>query len=333
MKLGVCHLWGDSLEQFRRELRLSGDLGYDIIGIGDSPAGWRELYVSLTVAALEVEKAVIASYVTSPFLRHPLVAAGAFSSLQSLSGGRMCMGLATGGSNVIAAGRAPATQGEMRAYWDALDALMAGEPAQWEQRPMAPLAHARSFPIFYSAFGPKALRLAGERADGVIMFTGMDLSLTAEKIRLVRESAAEHGRDPDDVEIWVTAYCSIRDSREQAVEDLKAFIVVNGLAIRTPELLAQVPEHLRETLFELQRRYDPSEHVAVNGKNVALLNSLGPEFTEFLAQRDTVMGNQAEVGEVLAGLEQLGVSAFITNMPGHADREGNLRALAKLVNA
>lgn len=331
MKLGVCHMWGEDLKQFRDELRLSNELGYDIIGIGDSPAGWRDLYVSLTIAALETDTATITPFVTSPFLRHPLVVANALSTLQALSGGRMALGLATGGSNIMAVGHPPASQKEIRAYWDALEQLMAGQPSEWEGRPTAPLANARRTPIYYSAFGPRALALAGERGDGVILFSGMDLDQTARKIAAVREAALAAGRDPQAVDIWVTSFCSIRPTRDQAIDDLKAFIVVNGMAIRTPETLAMVPEALKPALFELQQRYDPSEHVAVGGRNVALLNELGSELTEFLASRDTIVGTPEEVTRVLDGLRKLGVGAFITNMPGHADRAGNLHALASIL--
>ncbi|HLS97187.1 MAG: LLM class flavin-dependent oxidoreductase [Porticoccaceae bacterium] len=331
MKLGVCHLWGESVETFREELRLSNELGYDIIGIGDSPAGWRELYISMTIAALETDRATITPWVTSPFLRHPLVAASSLATLQSLSGGRIAMGLATGGSNVMAAGLHPATQVEIREYWDALKDLLDGKPATYQGAHVAPLHLPCKTPIYYSAFGPKALKLAGEKADGVIMFTNMDLDLTARKIAAVRQGAIDAGRNPDEVDIQVTAFCSIRPSRREAIDDLKAFIVVNGMAIRTPELLARVPEHLRPALAELQRRYDPSEHVVAGGRNARLLDELGEDLTEYLAGFDTVMGTEAEVKALLDGLENLGVSAFVTNMPGHADRQGNMRALARLL--
>jgi len=331
MKLGVEHMWGASLEDFRAEVRLSGELGYDIIGIGDSPAGWRELYISMTIAALETDNAIITPWVTSPFLRHPLVAASSLATLQSLSGGRIAMGLATGGSNVMAAGLHPANQNQIREYWDALKDLLDGKPASYEGHRIAPLHLPYKTPIYYSAFGPKALKLAGEKADGVIMFTNMDLDLTAKKIAAVRQGAIDAGRNPDEVDIQVTAFCAIRPTRQQAIEDLKAFIVVNGMAIRTPELLARVPEQLKPALAELQRRYDPSEHVVAGGKNARMLDDLGPELTDYLAGFDCVMGTEDEVKSLLNGLEDLGVSAFVTNMPGHADREGNMRDLARLM--
>lgn len=332
MKLGVEHMWGDSLDDFRAELKLSDELGYDIIGIGDSPAGWRDLYVSMSIAAMETKRAMITPFVTGPFLRHPLTVANGFSSLQQLSGDRMALGLATGGSNVIAVGRKPATIKQMTEYWNTLDDLFAGKPSSWQGRPVSPLNNPRKPPVFYSAFGPKSFKLAGERADGVILFTDGDLEDTGRKIQRVREAAAAAGRNPEDVEIWVTAFCSIRDTRAQALEDLKAFLVTNALTfLYTPDKLAKVPESIKQQLLQLQSRYDVEEHVVVGGKNVQAMEAFGAEFVEYLATIHTVAGTPTYVKSVIDGLEALGVSAFITNMPGHADRVGHLRALAALV--
>lgn len=332
MKLGVEHMWGASLEDFRAEVRLSGELGYDIIGIGDSPAAWHDLYVSMTIAAMETEKAMITPFVTGPFLRHPLTVANGFSSLQDFSGGRMGLGLAVGGGNVIAIGRKPATLVEMKEYWDALDNLFDGKPITWEGRPVAPLHYPRKTPVYYSAFGPKAMKLAGERADGAIIFTDGDLEDTARKIHIIHQAAKDAGRKPKDVEIWVTAFCSIRDTREQAIDDIKAFLVTNALTfLYTPEKLATVPPDILVQLRQLEGRYDVSEHCVVNGKNVQALNELGPELTEHLTSIHTVAGTPEYVKSCIDGLEDIGVSAFITNLPGHADRAGHIRALAELV--
>jgi len=332
MKLGISHMWNNNLDDFLAEIRLSNQLGYDIVGIGDSPAGWRDLYVTLTLAVMETDHALITPFVTSPFLRHPLVVANAFSALQELSSGRMALGLAVGGSNVFSIGRKPATQKQIREYWDALSSLMAGETINWENRPVYNLQNARKTPIFYSAFGPKSLRLAGEKAEGVILFTDGDIDDTAKKIATVRDAATAAGRNADDIEIWVTAYCAIRDTREQAIEDIKAFLMPNALTfVVSPDKFAQVPEHFKPQLIEMSQRYDMTDHCTVNGKNVGILNEYGPEIIDYLTSIHTVVGNADEVKSVIHGLDNLGVSAFITNLPGHADRMEHMKALAQLV--
>lgn len=332
MKLGICSLWGHDLSAFREEVKLAAGLGYELITVGDSPAGWHELYVSLTLAALDAPDATLAPLVTSPFLRHPLVTANALGSIYDLSGGRVALGLATGGSTVMAIGRMPATQKEIRAEIAAYKALFAGEAIEWNGSPVKPLRFPRRIPIYYSAFGPKALALAGEEADGVILFAGeQHLDGLADRIAAVRAAALQAGRDPDAIDIWVVSYTSIRPTRKEAIADLGAFIVVNGMAIRTPETLAQVPTQFKGKIAELHARYDPTEHVVVGGKNVALMEELG--LTEYLSEFDTLAGPVDAATAMLKSLEAMGVSTFIAALPGHAAPHETIRRLAEARNA
>lgn len=327
MKLGICSLWGPDLEAFRAEIRLASELGYELVTIGDSPSGWHELYVSLTIAALEAPNATLAPLVTSPFVRHPIATANALCSIDDLSGGRVALGLATGGSTVMAIGRMPATQAEIRDEMAALKALFAGDGAEWEGRPVKPLRFPKPIPIYYSAFGPKALALAGEAADGVILFAGeRHLDTLEQRINAVRKSAAAAGRDPEAVDIWVISYAAVRPTQAQAIDDLKAFIAVNAMAMRTPEALAQVPPEFIGKIHEFQARYDPTEHVVVGGRNVALMEELG--LTDFLAQFDTLAGPETAATDMLRKLAALGVSTFIAALPGHASPLETIRALA-----
>jgi alkanesulfonate monooxygenase SsuD/methylene tetrahydromethanopterin reductase-like flavin-dependent oxidoreductase (luciferase family) len=328
MRLGAIHLWGDDLARFRREVTLSEELGFEVVGIGDSPAGWRDMDVSMAVAAMDTKRAIIAPMVTSPFLRHPLVSASAMSTLQSLSGGRMALGLATGGSTIMALGRPPASMDYMRRYIEAHRALFRGEPISWEGREIHELRLPEDMPIYFSTFGPKGMQLAGEVCDGAILFTGSDLGPLKQKMDLVRGAAKAAGRDPDKLKFWVGSYCSIRPTRAEAVDDLKAFLVVNGMAVsRMQAVLDQVPTQFRGKLVELGERYDPSEHVVVGGKNVDLMDELG--LTEFLSQFETIVGPPEEVSATLKEMEALGVDTFFACLPGNADREGTLRRLSE----
>lgn len=327
MKLGICSMWGDRLDGFREEVRLAADLGFELISVGDSPAGWHELYVSLTLAALDAPKATLTPLVTSPFMRHPLVTASALSTIDDLSGGRVALGLATGGSTVMAIGRPPATQREIRAELAVLRDLFAGRPTQMNGAQITPLRFARPIPIYYSAFGPKALALAGEQADGVILFAGdQHLEVLEGKIAAVRDAATRAGRDADLVDIWVTSFLSVRQDRAQAIDDLKAFIAVNAMALRTPEALAMLPANVRPLIEAFQTRYDPTEHVVVGGKNVKLMDEMG--ITEFLQDFDTITGPEAHVTDVMRKMEAMGVSTLIAALPGHADPLVTIRGLA-----
>ena len=327
MKLGICSMWGTSLDLFRSEVRLAAELGYELVTVGDSPSGWHEMVTSMTIAALEAPGAQIGSLVTSPFMRHPLIAANAFATIDELTGGRAVLGFATGGSTVLAIGRPPATQAEVRAEFAALRQLFAGEEIEWEGRPVKSLRFARDVPIYYSAFGPKALALAAQEADGAILFAGdQHLGAVEARIAMLRDAATKAGRDPDALDIWVTSFISVRPRREQAIDDLKAFIAVNAMALRTPQALAMLPENVRPLVEAFQTRYDPCEHVVVGGKNVRLMDEMG--LTEFLQDFDTIAGPEEHVADVLKRLEAMGVSTVIAALPGHADPLTTIRGLA-----
>jgi 5,10-methylenetetrahydromethanopterin reductase len=327
MKIGICSMWGNRLDDFRAEIRAASDLGYDLVTVGDSPSGWHEMVVSLTIAAQEAPAAQIAPLVTSPFMRHPLVSANALCTLDEMTNGRVALGLATGGSTVLAVGRMPATQKEIRAEIAAYKALFAGEAIIWDDRPVKSLRFARQIPIYYSAFGPKALQLAGEEADGAILFAGdQNLEILEGKIGAVRDAATRAGRNADSIDIWVTSFLSVRPDRARAIEDLKAFIAVNAMALRTPEALAMLPANVRPLIEAFQTRYDATEHVVVGGKNVQLMDEMG--ITEYLQDFDTIAGPESHVTDVMRKMEAMGVSTLIAALPGHADPLVTIRGFA-----
>ena len=143
---------------------------------------------------------------------------------------------------------------------------------------------------------------------------------------MLRDAATKAGRDADALDIWVTSYISVRPRREQAIDDLKAFIAVNAMALRTPQALAMLPDNVRPLVEAFQTRYDPSEHVVVGGKNVRLMDEMG--LTEFLQDFDTIAGPEDHVAGVLQRLESMGVSTVIAALPGHADPLTTIRGLA-----
>lgn len=149
----------------------------------------------------------------------------------------------------------------------------------------------------------------------------------AQRIAAVRDAATSAGRDPAAIDIWVVSYASVRPTRAQAIDDLKAFIVVNGMAIRTPDALAQVPTQFHGKIAQLHARYDPTEHVVVGGRNVALMEELG--LTDFLSEFDTLAGPVEAATDMLRQLAALGVSTFIAALPGHAAPLEAMRGLAQ----
>jgi 5,10-methylenetetrahydromethanopterin reductase len=328
MRLGTIMLWGDDVSEFRRQVQLAEALGYDVIGVGDSPAAWHDLYVSLTVAAMASERATLTPMVTTPFLRHPSVTANAISSLHELTGGRTVLTIGSGGSALRTIGRPNgATQQEMRDYVSAVRSLLAGGQPQVGDFQTAVLARARPVPVFVSADGPKGLTLAGALGDGVVISVGTNLDLVRNKITRVREAAAAAGRDPDDVQIWGMTFVSVRATREEAMADVTAFLASTaGMGLKAPHMRALIPPELRDAVLEMERRYDATQHVVVGGANAKLLEALG--LVTFVAGLNSIAGNEAEVVTHLRQLEELGVSCVFVPLPGNADPEGTLTRFA-----
>jgi 5,10-methylenetetrahydromethanopterin reductase len=264
-------------------------------------------------------------------LRHPLVLANMMSTIFDLTHGKAALGFATGGGTVLAIGHPSATQVQIRDHFTALRALFKGEPTIWDGNPVKALRLPRDVPIIYSAFGPKALQLAGAYADGAALFAGSrQMPELRRKIDAVRAAAQAAGRDPMSLRIWVTSYTSVRNTRKAALDDLKAFLIAGGMAIMWNAAVeaAVVPAHLKEKMREMVRRYDTTEHVVVGGRNSSLLDELG--LADFLGDFDTTAGTPAEVKAALEEMASMGVDAFFIPLPGHADPEPTIEAVAQI---
>ncbi|MBM3219416.1 MAG: LLM class flavin-dependent oxidoreductase [Candidatus Rokubacteria bacterium] len=89
-------------------------LGFDLVGIADTPGNAMDLWVALGVAAAHTERVPLAACVTNFVSRHPLVTASAATSLAAVCGGRFMLGVGTGHSAAVSAGARPSTPSAFR---------------------------------------------------------------------------------------------------------------------------------------------------------------------------------------------------------------------------
>src|SRR5438445_335026 len=80
--------------------KLSEELDFTHIWVGDSHLIWREAYVNMAAVALNTSKVKIGTGVTNPLTRHPSVVASAYATLEEYSPGRMIVGIGLGDSSV-----------------------------------------------------------------------------------------------------------------------------------------------------------------------------------------------------------------------------------------
>jgi alkanesulfonate monooxygenase SsuD/methylene tetrahydromethanopterin reductase-like flavin-dependent oxidoreductase (luciferase family) len=196
-------------------------LGFDFVSANDHPMGsspTHELWTLLAWVAARTSTLKVASRVAGVPYRNPAVLAKMAASLQTLSGGRLILGIGGGSSDegIAAVGAGKLTPREkIDRFEDALR-IMSGlwsesgfsyegraysvRDATIDPRPSEPI------PIWTGAFGERGLRLTGELADGWIPSLDMAPPETARAMRdRILRAAADAGRASD----AITCICNL----------------------------------------------------------------------------------------------------------------------------
>ncbi len=188
-----------------RLIRLIQDVeaaGFDGAGILDSQMISRDTFVVLGQAAASTSRLTLFPAVTNPFTRDASVLAGAIQTVEELAPGRVKFVIGTGYTSASTIGRKPATLAEMRACIATVKALLAGRTVDFDGTP-GRLAYAsgRPLPVLMAASGPKAIELAGEIADGVLLLVGFNRGIITRALEHLERGAKRAGRRLDDLEI------------------------------------------------------------------------------------------------------------------------------------
>src|SRR5436309_6659077 len=112
LNFGVGFFPTEPLAKMTRLAKLSEDLGYSHVRIGDSHLIWREAFVNMAAVALNTTKVRIGTGVTNPLTRHPSVVASAFATLEEFAPERFVVGIGLGDSSVETMGLKPARLGD-----------------------------------------------------------------------------------------------------------------------------------------------------------------------------------------------------------------------------
>jgi alkanesulfonate monooxygenase SsuD/methylene tetrahydromethanopterin reductase-like flavin-dependent oxidoreductase (luciferase family) len=193
--------------------QLSERVGLDLVTFQDHPyqPGFLDTWTLLSWVAAQTETITVSGNVLNLPLRPPAVLARAAASLDLLSGGRVELGLGGGGFwDAIEAMGGP--RRSPRETVDALSEAIDVIRAMWDDRPGGVFfdgkhyrvhgakrgpAPAHDISIWVGAYGPRMLRLVGEKADGWLPSTSYMKPGDLERgNRLIDEAAQAAGRDP-----------------------------------------------------------------------------------------------------------------------------------------
>ncbi|MFE3093347.1 TIGR03842 family LLM class F420-dependent oxidoreductase [Streptomyces sp. NPDC059248] len=208
----------------------------------DSAVLWQEPFVIHSRILDHTERLVVGPMVTNPGTRTWEVTASTFATLNDMYGNRTVCGIGRGDSAMRVAGRRPNTLARLGEAIDVIRDLAEGREAVVGDQPLRLpwVPDGARLPVWMAAYGPKALALAGQKADGFILQLA-DPYLTRTMIAAVRAAAADAGRDPDTITICVAAPAYIGDDLAHARDQCRWFggMVGNHVA----DLVARYGEH------------------------------------------------------------------------------------------
>jgi len=175
----------------------------------------RDAFSALAALAAETRELQLGTGIVPITSRETLLTAMGAATVHERSGGRLVLGLGTGAA-------VPGALDRLRDEVRALRRLFAGEPEEHEgRRERLTLDPGSRVPLWISALGPKAMRLAGEAADGVLL-NWCPPERVAFAREHIREGAERSGRDPSEVVIAVYVRSCVEQDEAAALEALRA---------------------------------------------------------------------------------------------------------------
>ena len=295
--------------------RLAEEGGFDYFTLADSQSFCFDVYVGLTLAAVETRRVGLGTTVTNPLTRHPVVTIGASASIDHLSGGRTFIGVGSGDSSVFSIGVPPARVEDLRAFLVAARSLMRGEQVNYLGRNIHTRWVTRAMPLVLAAAGPRTLRLAGELADVALINTGLTPELLETARAHVREGERLAGRPAGSVPIWAFAHCRIANTREEAIEQVKGPLTSSARHVFRGGLDGKgIPAAFRDRVARYQAQYDHAGHWS-EGRNLTLAEELG--LLDYFVERFSIVGTPRECLAKTKELEQQGLDGVFLAMGVH----------------
>jgi 5,10-methylenetetrahydromethanopterin reductase len=296
-----------------QEAAVAEALGYDRIGIWDSPALFREPWVTLAAAARDTQRIALGPWVTNPLTRHPVVTASAAATLDELAPGRTYIGLGTGDTGVLHLGLKAATLAGLERYVLAVRRLLEDGQAEYDGQTVRLSWARRRIPIIVAAHGAKTLRLAGRIGDGVVIGLGVTPDVVQGALALLGEGARAAGRRLADIEVWFTCFWFV-DPRPGWAQQQGAWAAASFAShfARVGVEGKLVPAEYHAALREFGAAYDKLTHGAVPDEQkdayVALAQRLGVQ--AYFQRRFVFAGTPDEVAEQVRAAQQAGAANF-----------------------
>ena len=300
--------------------------GFSHVWTFDSHLLWQEPYVIHSAILAETKRVTVGPFVTNPATRDWTVTASVFATLNEMYGNRTVVGIGRGDSAVRVTNGKPTTMTELRESIHVIRELGNSRPVEYHGSTIQfPWSRGSELEVWVAAYGPMALRVAGEVGDGFILQLA-DLDIAAWMIKTVRDAAEKAGRDPMSVKFCVAAPMYIGDDLEHMRDQCRWFggMVGNHVAdiVAKYGMHGTVPDALTDYI-KGREGYDYNEH-----------GRAGNAHTQFvpdeIVDRFCVLGTAEQHIEKLKALAELGVDQFAGYLQ-HDNKEETLRVYGETV--
>ncbi len=305
---------------------LSEAHGFDYVWTFDSHLLWQEPYVIYSQILSRTNRIVVGPMVTNPATRDWTVTASLFATLNEMFGNRTVCGIGRGDSAVRVTNGKPVTVREMREATHVIRELANCRPVDYKGSILQfPWARTSSLEVWVAAYGPLALKAAGEVGDGFILQLA-DVDIAEWMIGAVRTAASNAGRDPDALQFCVAAPMYVGEDLAHMRDQCRWFggMVGNHVADIVTKYgdTSEVPKALTDYIAGRQD-YDYNEHGRAGNTHTSFV-------PDEIIDRFCLLGPAEEHIAKLERLKALGVTQFAGYLQ-HDNKEETLRVYGEQI--
>jgi len=300
--------------------------GFSHVWTFDSHLLWQEPYVIYSAILAETRRITVGPFVTNPATRDWTVTASVFATLNEMYGNRTICGIGRGDSAVRVLNGKPTTLKELRESIHVIRELGNSRAVEYNGSTLQfPWSRGSSLEMWVAAYGPLALKVAGEVGDGFILQLA-DVDIASWMIRTVKDAAAAAGRDPEKLSFCIAGPMYIGDDWEHMRDQCRWFggMVGNHVADIVAKYGTEgaIPQELADYIAGRQG-YDYNTHGKSDNDHVDFV-------PDAIVDRFCVLGTAADHVAKLEQLREIGVTQFAGYLQ-HDNKEETMRVYGETV--
>lgn len=309
MEFGITFKGVVEPDRARKLVKQAEQAGFAYCWFYDSHILWRECYPAMAMCMEHTETLRFGPCVSNPNTRDWSLAASLWGSLALQSKGRLDVGLGRGDSAVRVMGKKPASLDRLAEFTHKVKAMIRGDEVMYGDCPnpvQFPWSEGYELPVWIAAYGPKALKTAGEVGDGLILQIAEPsiCKWLSEQAVAAGEAA---GRDMGNFRVQAAAPAFFGANAADCIEAVKWFPAMVGNHVAdivekygtdNPDIPASLTSYIKN-----RKGYDYSKH---GQSDNPFLDFITPDIVESFC----VLGTADDHINKIKQLQSVGVTQY-----------------------